>query len=77
MNCSLTSICAGSYSTNEMVPIHFHVNNGNIKFYAMSRLSGTRANRLEYVVLFMRWAIHTDTSSYTSKHSRGTGVSDT
>ena len=47
------------------------------KFYAMSRLSGTRANRLEYVVLFMQSAIHTDTRSYTSKYSTWTGVSDT
>jgi len=60
-----------------MVPIHFYKNNGNIKFYAMSRLSGTRANRLEYVVLFMQSAIHTDISSHTSKYSTGTGVSDT
>lgn len=60
-----------------MVPIHFHENNGNIKFYAMSRLSGTRANRLEYVVLFMQSAIPTDTSNYTSKYSKATGVSDT
>ena len=73
----LTSICVGSYSKNEMVPIHFHENNGNIKLYAMSRLSGTRPNRLEYVVLFMQLAIHTATSSYTSKYIKGTGVSDT